>query len=140
MRDPLTLIKEDPRMEDGVRGGDDGRETARDPAAVSWLDEQVPGPAVGREQVHRALEQLEERFAQREPAVHAFLLEPERFARLHREADEAFAAHPDPRSRSPLFGVPIGVKDMFHVDGLPTRAGSRLPPEELAGPQAGAVA
>ncbi|HEY2289789.1 MAG TPA: amidase [Thermoanaerobaculia bacterium] len=90
--------------------------------------------------MHRALERLEERFAQREPSVRAFLLEPGRFKRLHREADEAFAARPDPRSRGPLFGVPLGVKDVFHVDGLPTRAGSRLPPEELAGPQAGAVA
>jgi Asp-tRNA(Asn)/Glu-tRNA(Gln) amidotransferase A subunit family amidase len=92
------------------------------------------------EQAHKSLERLEERFAQREPSVRAFLLEPGRFKRLHREADEAFAAHPDPRSRGPLFGAPLGVKDVFHVDGLPTRAGSRLPPEELTGPQAGAVA
>ena len=90
-------------------------------------------------ELHKSLEQLEERFAQREPALKAFLPEEDRFARLHREAEEALAAHPDPRSRSPLFGIPIGVKDMFHVDGLPTHAGSRLPPEELAGPQAEAV-
>ena len=107
---------------------------------MSWLDGHLSGPAVESEQVHKALEQLEERFAQREPSVRAFLPEPGRFARLHREAEEAFAAHPDPRSRGPLFGVPLGVKDVFHVDGLPTRAGSRLPPEELAGPQEGAVA
>jgi len=90
-------------------------------------------------ELHKSLEQLEERFAQREPAVRAFLPEEGRFARLHGEAEEALAAHPDPRSRSALFGVPLGVKDVFRVDGLPTQAGSRLPPEELAGPQAEVV-
>jgi Asp-tRNA(Asn)/Glu-tRNA(Gln) amidotransferase A subunit family amidase len=88
---------------------------------------------------HKSLEHLEELFAQREPAIRAFLPEEDRFARLRREAEEALAAHPDPQSRGPLFGVPLGVKDVFHVDGLPTQAGSRLPPEELTGPQAEAV-
>jgi Asp-tRNA(Asn)/Glu-tRNA(Gln) amidotransferase A subunit family amidase len=106
---------------------------------MSWLDGHVSSRAFEPEQVHKLLEQLEERFAQREPALKAFLPENGRFERLHREAEEAFAAHPDRSSRRPLFGVPLGVKDVFHVDGLPTRAGSRLPPEELAGPQAEAV-
>src|SRR4051794_24986453 len=122
-------------MEHRGRGDGGGPETA----AMSWLDGQS-GLAAEPEQVHKALEQLEARFAQREPSVRAFLLEPGRFKRLHREADEAFAAHPDPRSRGPLFSVPLGVKDVFHVDGLPTRAGSRLPPEGLAGPQPGGLA
>jgi hypothetical protein len=43
-------------------------------------------------EVHEALDQQEERFAQREPALRAFLTEKDRFARLHREAEEAFAA------------------------------------------------
>jgi len=118
-------------------GGEGGR---WDAAVMSWLEGHLPGPATELEQAHKALEQLEKRFEQREPSVRAFLLERGRFARLHREADEAFAMYPDPRSRGPLFGVPLGVKDVFHVDGLPTRAGSRLAAEELAGPQAGAVA
>jgi len=123
-------------MEHWGRGEGDGREAA----AIRWLDGHLSGPAVEPEQVHKALEQLEERFARLEPSVRAFLLEPGRFKRLHREAEEAFAAQPDSRSRRPVFGVPVGVKDVFHVDGLPTRAGSRLPPEELTGQQAGAVA
>ncbi len=41
--------------------------------------------------------------------------------------------------RPALFGVPVGVKDIFHVTGLPTAAGSQLPPEVLAGTEGGAV-
>jgi len=123
-------------MEHRGRGEGGGREAA----AMRWLDGHLSDRAAEPEQVHKALEQLEERFAQREPSVRAFLLEPGRFKRLRREADEAFAKHPNPHTRGPLFGVPLGVKDVFHVDGLPTRAGSRLPPEELTGQQAGAVA
>jgi Asp-tRNA(Asn)/Glu-tRNA(Gln) amidotransferase A subunit family amidase len=33
----------------------------------------------------------------------------------------------------------VGVKDIFHVDGFATHAGSAVPAEELAGPQAAAV-
>ena len=48
-------------------------------------------------------------------------------------------AYPDAAGRPPLFGAAIGVKDVIRVDGLPTRAGSRLPPEVLDGAQASVV-
>src|SRR5262249_2824459 len=38
-----------------------------------------------------------------------------------------------------LYGVLIGVKDIFRATGFPTRAGSRLPPELLAGDEASCV-
>jgi Asp-tRNA(Asn)/Glu-tRNA(Gln) amidotransferase A subunit family amidase len=83
---------------------------------------------------------LEDYFNEREPAVRAFLPEANRFDRLRREAEELLARYPEPEARRPpLFGIPIGVKDIFHVDGLPTRAGSQLPPERLQGPQADSV-
>jgi Asp-tRNA(Asn)/Glu-tRNA(Gln) amidotransferase A subunit family amidase len=82
------------------------------------------------------IDRIEALFAEREPRVLAFVPEegPEedRFGRLRREAGSA----PD----GPLAGWLVGVKDIFHVDGFPTRAGSRLPPEVLAGPEASCVA
>jgi Asp-tRNA(Asn)/Glu-tRNA(Gln) amidotransferase A subunit family amidase len=105
-----------------------------------WEDYDVlAAKSANPSEVHHLLEQVEELFAQREPALQAFVPEKGRFARLHREIEEVFAAHPKPMDRAYLFGIPIGVKDLFHVDGLPTRAGSRLPPEELAGPEAEVV-
>lgn len=89
--------------------------------------------------LHANIEQAKARIAEREPAVQALMPEPGRFERLHRDADAALAMNPDSARRSDLFGWLIGVKDIFHVDGFPTTAGSRLPPEELKGPQSTAV-
>jgi Asp-tRNA(Asn)/Glu-tRNA(Gln) amidotransferase A subunit family amidase len=82
------------------------------------------------------LDELEARFAEIEPTVRAFLLEAERFERLRREFDGLLSRYPDPEDRPPLFGLPVGVKDIFHADGFETRAGSQLPPEALAGREA----
>jgi Asp-tRNA(Asn)/Glu-tRNA(Gln) amidotransferase A subunit family amidase len=90
----------------------------------------------GRLPLATYLDRIEALFAQREPALLAFLPEPGRFERLHREARALAARHPRPANRPPLFGILLGVKDIFHLDGWPTRAGSRLPPAELAGPEA----
>jgi Asp-tRNA(Asn)/Glu-tRNA(Gln) amidotransferase A subunit family amidase len=89
--------------------------------------------------LHDYLDHLESRFRQVEPEVQAFLPEADRFARLRREADRLLARYPQPESRPPLFGVPIGVKDIFHVSGFTTRAGSQLPPDLLQGPEAAVV-
>jgi Asp-tRNA(Asn)/Glu-tRNA(Gln) amidotransferase A subunit family amidase len=67
----------------------------------------------------------------REPTVRALLGEPGRWERIDRE----LALAPD----GPLRGVLVGVKDIFHVEGFETRAGSLLPSAELAGPEAAAV-
>ena len=41
--------------------------------------------------------------------------------------------------RPPLFGALVAVKDIIHVDGFATRAGSQLPAEVLTGPEGGCV-
>ena len=85
------------------------------------------------------LDRLAARFAEREPEVQAFLPEDGRFERLRREEEALEARWPDPAKRPPLFGVPVGVKDIFRVEGFETRAGSRLPPELFTGPEASSV-
>ena len=85
------------------------------------------------------IDQLEARFDEREADVRAFVPEDGRFARLRHEAAQLLRAFPDPAARPPLFGLPVGVKDIFHVNGFTTRAGSRLPPELLQGVEAECV-
>lgn len=85
------------------------------------------------------LDYLEARFQEVEPLVEAFLPEPDRFARLRREAAHLLEHYPTPESRPPLFGIPVGVKDIFHVRGFTTRAGSQVSPELLQGPEAAVV-
>ncbi|MDW8328085.1 MAG: amidase, partial [Anaerolineales bacterium] len=103
------------------------------------LAELTPALRSGRRSLTDYLSELERRFDEVEPQVLAFMPEPGRFDRLRREAAALEARFPDPTSRPPLFGVPVGVKDIFHVDGFPTTGGSRLPPEVLHGPQAESV-
>jgi Asp-tRNA(Asn)/Glu-tRNA(Gln) amidotransferase A subunit family amidase len=85
------------------------------------------------------ISQVESYFSAREPSVLAFIPEENRFDRLCREAEELVSRFPDPISRPSLFGILVGVKDIFHADGFITQAGSRLPPNELKGRQAESV-
>lgn len=83
---------------------------------------------------------LESHFAACEPDVLAFVEEDgDRFQRLWDEANVLLARYPDPEKRPSLFGVPIGVKDIFHVNGFTTYAGSKLPPHILQSEEAPAV-
>lgn len=86
------------------------------------------------------ISQVENYFSSREPSVHAFLPEENRFERLRKEADDDLVARfPSPGTRPPLFGMMVGVKDIFHVDGFVTQAGSQLPSNELQGTEAESV-
>ena len=99
----------------------------------------APELASGAVELHAAIDGLERRFDAIEPDLMAFVEEPGRFERLHREADALLERHPDPARRPPLFGIPIAVKDIYNVEGLETRAGTTLPPEVFAGPEASSV-
>ncbi len=64
-----------------------------------------------------------ERIAQMEPDIHAYLHVAEAQALAQaRLADERMAAGQD----TPLLGVPLGVKDIINVQGMPATAGSRI--------------
>ena len=79
-----------------------------------------------------ALDDIESWLAQvdqRDAQVLALCSEKDRAGRIRRELP----------ATGPLMGVPFGVKDLFSVDGLVTRAGSSLPPEELESPESSVV-
>ncbi len=82
---------------------------------------------------------MESRAATVEPEIHAFVSESDRWARVRGRAAELEKRWSTPATRPALYGVPVGVKDIFHVDGLATSAGSALPPAVLSGPQGPAV-
>jgi Asp-tRNA(Asn)/Glu-tRNA(Gln) amidotransferase A subunit family amidase len=89
--------------------------------------------------IHDQINEAESQFAIREPQVMAFVPEEDRFRRLRNEAELLIAGFPNTEERPELFGLLIGVKDIFHVDGFTTRAGSRLPVEILKGSEAESV-
>ncbi len=107
-------------------------------AAVSLADT-VTELCAGRLDLHAHVDARLDRIEAVDPALRALLPEPGRRARLHAAADALLAGHPEAAGRPPLFGALVGVKDVLHVDGLPTAGGSRVPAEELAGHESAAV-
>ena len=85
------------------------------------------------------LAQVEARFTQQEPSILAFIPDEQRFDRLYKEAEAAVLAYPDLIKRPLMFGALLGVKDIFHVEGFPTQAGSRLPSDRFQGIEAKSV-
>jgi Asp-tRNA(Asn)/Glu-tRNA(Gln) amidotransferase A subunit family amidase len=85
------------------------------------------------------LAQVEAHFGEHEPSVLAFLPEENRFARLHEQSDSLVLIYPDLVDRPVLFGALAGIKDIFHVEGFITQAGSRLPKELIQGREAESV-
>jgi aspartyl-tRNA(Asn)/glutamyl-tRNA(Gln) amidotransferase subunit A len=70
------------------------------------------------------IEALLERIDQLDPKLHAWVtVDREGALDTARQADEDLRTR---GPRGPLHGVPIGVKDIFNVTGLPTAAGSRI--------------
>ena len=86
-----------------------------------------------------SIEEVCDRIETCEPLLHALLPEPGRRARLLAEADALQALYPEPTDRPPLYGVLLGVKDLFSVAGFPTHAGSQLPATLFASPEATCV-
>lgn len=98
------------------------------------LREVAEGLRSGDLDLESYLELVCERIDLADPDVRAMLPEPARRERLRTQAEALRRAYPDLSSRPPLWGVPVGVKDIFRVDGFGTRCGSALPPELFAGP------
>jgi Asp-tRNA(Asn)/Glu-tRNA(Gln) amidotransferase A subunit family amidase len=103
------------------------------------LAETVEALRSGELDLHVYIDQICDRIEQVDPQVQAFLPEPDRRRRLHAAADELLATFPDPADRPLLFGIPVGVKDILHVNGFVTRAGTEVPPEHFVGEEAVSV-
>jgi Asp-tRNA(Asn)/Glu-tRNA(Gln) amidotransferase A subunit family amidase len=88
----------------------------------------------GRLDLHQSIDRQCDLIDRIDGRIASLLPEDNRRERLHREAAALLAA--DPLRTSPLFGALVGVKDIFHVDGFVTRAGTMVPPELFAGPEA----
>jgi len=72
-----------------------------------------------------------------DPRLSAFQhVAPDRALAAARAVDALLSAGVD---LGPLMGVPVAVKDLLAVDGMPTTAGSRLDVGDLIGPEGGFV-
>lgn len=74
-----------------------------------------------------------------EGTIHSLIPEKDREKRLLKEADVLLKKYSEPSKRPPLFGVLVGIKDVFRVEGMPTRAGSKLPVKVFAGTESAVV-
>lgn len=90
----------------------------------------------GQRSLSSYLEQQLQRLERIDPQLQAMLTDPQCRERLRLEAGALQSRYPDPSSRPLLFGALVGIKDIFHVNGYTTRAGSKVPPETFAGNEA----
>jgi len=74
-----------------------------------------------------------------EPYIKSLLPEPDRRQRLLKDAQDLEKTFPESDKRPPLYGVLIGIKDIFSVEGFATQAGSKLPKELFTAPEAQSV-
>ena len=85
------------------------------------------------------VDEMCDRLAKLDSHIEAMLPEPDRRSRVRAEAKALQARYPDPTKRPALYGALVAVKDIFHVSGFVTKAGSVIPPELFAGPEATCV-
>lgn len=93
--------------------------------------------AAGRLSPVEALQSVTERIARHNPRINAFVLLDPAALRAAGDSERRWRAG---RPIGPLDGVPVTVKDLLNMAGLPTRRGSRLSPAEPATEDAPVVA
>ncbi|HRS53452.1 MAG TPA: amidase [Bacteroidales bacterium] len=74
-----------------------------------------------------------------EPIIKSFIPEENRRSRLLKDVKNLVDKYPDIKNRPPLFCVPVGIKDIFIVEGFTTSAGSKLPPKLFVGKESSFV-
>jgi len=84
----------------------------------------------------QSIDRLCSRIAAMDEALKVFV--PGTFlpSEIRAQAETLISRYPDPDTRPPLFGLTVGIKDIFHCDGFTTRCGSDLPPDLFQGAEA----
>ena len=82
---------------------------------------------------------LADRIEQLDDTLHIFVPGTYNRQRLLSQAEALIEAYPHPDDRPPLFGLPVGIKDIFRCDGFLTCCGSLLPPVLFDGAEATCV-
>jgi Asp-tRNA(Asn)/Glu-tRNA(Gln) amidotransferase A subunit family amidase len=103
------------------------------------LSESVQGLRSGSIEPESFIDFVCERIQKTEPSVQALLPEEGRRERLLREVKMVKEKYPSPGNRPLLYCIPVGVKDLFRVDGFATQAGSQLPVELFSGKESSVV-
>ena len=88
--------------------------------------------------VRKVVDATLDRIADRDPALRAFATVLGESARV--DADQADREIADGRYRGPLHGVPVSIKDLIDLAGVPTTAASRVTGRAPAGADAPVVA
>ncbi len=90
----------------------------------------------GQHSLSLYIETMCQRIEAVDPQVQAFLPEAGRMGRLRNDVQQLRQRFPEQDDRPALWGALVGVKDILHVDGYVTQAGSAVPAEQFAGPEA----
>lgn len=85
------------------------------------------------------INQLCDRIDKIEPFVKSLIPEKNKRERLLKDAGFLLEKFPTPHDRPPLFGIPVGIKDIFNVDGFETKCGSLLPSSLFKGNESSVV-
>ncbi|CQR54818.1 amidase [Paenibacillus riograndensis] len=83
--------------------------------------------------LHPSWDLFRERYERLEPHIHAFAVEANAGERLDAAAKHLLDTYRGTEAKPAFYGVPVGIKDLLHVEGLLTRAGSGLPAAVLSG-------
>jgi len=103
------------------------------------LSESINAIQNGTVEVEDLINSICDHIDRTEPLIHSLIPEIGRRQRLLREARDLKEKYPDKNKRPILFGIPIGVKDLFRVDGFTTQAGSKLPTNLFEGQESSVV-
>ncbi len=93
----------------------------------------------GKKKLSEYIDLICDRVEKAETDIKSLIPERNRRERLQKEILELEKKFPDLKTRPALYGVPIGVKDIFKTDGFETHAGSRLPASCFEGQEAEVV-